>query len=162
MTRTARVSTDLPINADFAFSLAHELRLFEYVVWPVLRISLSEQERATAARPEELTVGQKIAGRLWFLQIIPAWRHEIEIVGDGLVADGRFELYTNERSGPIRRWNHRLTFEQTGPQRCRYTDEIEISAPMPLMPATLIFTRLLFRYRQWRWRRLTGRQASTG
>jgi ligand-binding SRPBCC domain-containing protein len=69
------------------------------------------------------------------------------------VGDGEIELYTNERSGPVRVWNHRLTFEPTD-GGSRYTDEIEIERG-PLGLPTAAFIAIFFRYRQWRWRRLT-------
>ncbi|MGH2907082.1 MAG: hypothetical protein ACRDKI_09995 [Solirubrobacterales bacterium] len=144
-----RVSTDLPVAADRAFELAHKLALFEYVVWPVLRLAVSDEQRALAADPEGFSIGDDFSARLWFFQVIPAWMHHLKIV-----ADGDLELYTNERSGPARLWNHRLTFVPTGESSCRYTDAVEIEGG-PLGLGTAVFIHVFFRYRQWRWRQLT-------
>lgn len=158
MSRFVRVSTELPVPADRGFAMAHELAVFEYVVWPVIRIVLGKEHRKAADEaPASFKAGDRLEGRLWFLQLIPAWRHQLEIVGDGPAPDGGFELYTHERSGPIRTWNHRLTFEPTGENSCRYTDEIELDAPAMLLPGSVLFVKLFFPYRQRRWRRMLAR-----
>lgn len=135
-----RIATELPIPADEAFALAHKLELFKHVVWPLLRFPVDDVE--------SFEVGDEFLARLWFLQVIPAWTHNLKVM-----ADGDLELYTNERSGPARIWNHRLTFSPTGDQSCRYTDEIEIEGGV-LGIGTALFINVFFRYRQWRWRQL--------
>jgi hypothetical protein len=147
-TNFVRITTELPISADRAFELAHKLSLFEYVVRPVIRLAVSDEQRALAANPEGFSIGDEISARLWFFVVIPAWTHHLKIV-----ADGDLELYTNESSGPARIWNHRLTFRPTGENSCEYTDEIEIEGGLLGVP-TAIFIKVFFRYRQWRWRQL--------
>lgn len=126
--------------AEDARALARRLELFKYVVWPVLRVPLRETG--------EFSVGSEFSARLWFFQVIPGWTHHLKIV-----TDDELELYTNERSGPARIWNHRLTFVPTGKSSCRYTDEIEVEGGL-LGVGTAAFIRIFFAYRQWRWRRL--------
>ena len=140
-TRFVRVSTDLPIPADQAFALAHKLDTFKHVVWPVLRFPVEDVDG--------FVVGDEFSARLWFFQVIPAWTHHLRVM-----ADSDLELYTNERSGPARIWNHRLTFRPTGEHSCEYTDEVEIERG-PLGWGTALFIHAFFRYRQWRWRRFT-------
>lgn len=137
-----RISTELPIPADEAFALAHKLELFKYVVWPLLRLPVDDVEG--------FKVGDEFSARLWFLQVIPAWRHHLKVMGDG-----DLELYTNERSGPARIWNHRLTFRPMSDSSCIYTDEVEIERG-PLGLGTALFIHIFFRYRQWRWRQLAS------
>ena len=71
--------------------------------------------------------------------------------------DDDLEIYTNESSGPVKVWNHRLTFEPTGAQSCRYTDEVEIADDWMAGP-TGLFINGFFRYRQMRWRRMLRRR----
>lgn len=135
-----RVTTDLSIPAEAACELAQKAALFRYVVWPLFTIG---------ALPEHFDVGDQLAARLSFLGVIPAWKHHLR-----LVSIAPHEIYTNERGGPMRIWNHRLTFEPTSERSCRYTDEIEIDAGPATLPSFL-FVHLMFRWRQRRWRTLT-------
>lgn len=158
MSRTVRVATEIPVPAREGFDLAHRLEVFDHVVWPVIRIGLSDDLRARAGDPNAFGQGDTMSGRLRILLIFPAWRHELTIVEDGETAEGAFEIYTNEHGGPMRVWNHRLTFEPTGELSCRYTDEVELDGPRLLLPGNVAFARLFFRYRQWRWRRMLARR----
>jgi ligand-binding SRPBCC domain-containing protein len=98
--------------------------------------------------PGGFEVGDEFSARLWFLIVIPGWRHHLRIV-----EDGDLELYTNERSGPARIWNHRLTFKPIDDSSCTYTDEVEVEGGV-LGRATALFVKIFFRYRHWRWRKL--------
>lgn len=62
-------------------------------------------------------------------------------------------MRTTERGGIIRVWNHELRFEPLGPDRCRYTDEIDIDAGR-LTAIPVAFAELMYRWRQQRWRQL--------
>ncbi len=75
--------------------------------------------------------------------------HHLRVVR---VADN--EIYTNEHGGPVKTWNHRLTFEPLTASSCRYTDEIETDPGLLGVPSRL-FARLMFRHRHRRWRSLT-------
>ena len=132
-----RVSTDLPIPAETACQLAQKAATFRYVVWPLFTIG---------AIPEQLEVGDETSARLYFLGLLPAWRHRLR-----LVSIAPREIYTNEGGGPVQVWNHRLTFEPRSEQTCRYTDEIEIHAGPATLP-TVLFAQLAFRWRHRRWR----------
>lgn len=139
-----RVSTDLPLAAERACELARKPALFSFVVRPVLRIGgLPSGEAAATFGP-----GDELSGRLWWFGVLPGWRHTLRIV----TLDPQ-ELFTNERGGLVRTWNHRLTFEPRGAAACRYTDEITLDAG-PLTPAVWLFAQLMFRWRQARWRAL--------
>lgn len=135
-----RVTTELPIPAERACQLAQKAALFRYVVWPIFTIG---------PIPEQFDVGSEGSARLYFLGFLPAWRHHLR-----LVSVQPREIYTNESGGPVRMWNHRLTFEPTSGQSCRYTDEIEIDAGLRTLP-TVLFAHLAFRWRHRRWRTLT-------
>jgi ligand-binding SRPBCC domain-containing protein len=136
-----RQSSELPIPAETALALAQKVALFEFVVAPIIRVR-------GLRMPDEVVQGASGAGRLWWFGVLPSWTHHIELVR---ITDR--EIYTNEHGGPVRTWNHRLTFEPLDESRCRYTDEIETD-PGLHGAGTRMFARLMFRYRHRRWRML--------
>ena len=141
-----RRSTELPIAAEAAFALACKPATFAYVVRGVLRVP------ELRALPDGFAAeGASAAGRLWWLGVLPSWTHHLRVVG---VEPGRV-LRTHEHGGPIRAWDHTLTFTPTSPTTCRYTDEIAIDAG-PLTAATRAFAVAMFALRQARWRRLAA------
>lgn len=152
-TQLVTVSSELPISADRAFALAQRLDTFEFVVAPVLRLALPAEQREAARSADAFRIGAEYSGRLWYFKVIPAWTHTLKIVAGGPTSRGAFEIYTNETSGPVRVWNHRLTFEPTGEGSCRYTDQIEIPAGVEGF-GTRLFVRSFFRYRHRRWLKL--------
>jgi hypothetical protein len=90
--------------------------------------------------------------------VIPAWKHEIRIVR---VDEAARVIYTNERGGGVRKWNHRITIKPLSDDRCRYTDEIDIGAG-PITPLVWAYAHVFYRYRQRRWRKLARRLRSEG
>ncbi|MFF0817382.1 hypothetical protein ACFYVR_19795 [Rhodococcus sp. NPDC003318] len=135
------VTTELPMSADAACALATKPELFRYLVQPILRIPAPDL-------PDRIEPGAQAAARLWWFGVVPTWMHHLTVVRLGPT-----EIYTNEHGGPVRTWNHRLTFTPTGENSCRYTDEVEIEDGWRGIPIQL-FAALLFRYRQRRWRAL--------
>lgn len=154
-TQLVTVSSELPISADRAFALAQRLDTFEFVVAPVLRLALPADQRKAASSDDAFRVGAEYSGRLWYFKAIPAWTHKLKIIAGGKTDSGAFEIYTNETSGPVRAWNHRLSFVPTGESSCRYTDQIEIPAGLEGL-GTKLFVNVFFRYRQRRWLKLLG------
>ena len=152
-TQFVTVSSELPVSAERAFALGQKLETFEFVVSPVIRLALSDEQRAEALGDDAFKVGAEYGARLWYFKVIPAWKHKLKIVAGGPLDDGGFEIYTNETSGPVRVWNHRLTFRPTGAETCRYTDQIEIPAGL-LGLGTKLFVNSFFRYRHRRWLKL--------
>jgi hypothetical protein len=142
---TVRRTTALPISAEVAFDLAQRPATFAYVVRGVLRVP------ALAAVPDGFAhAGVEASGRMWWLGVLPSWTHHLRVVA---LTPG--EILTAEHGGPIRTWNHRLTFVATSPTTCDYTDEIELDAGL-LTPAVRLFTTGLFALRQARWRQLAA------
>ncbi|ADB53287.1 SRPBCC family protein [Conexibacter woesei] len=141
--RSVRVTTDLPLAAEAACELAQKPALFAYVVRPIFAA------RDLPDRFDDVSAGTETAARLWWLGVLPSWRHHLRVVEIGSRG-----LYTNERGGLVRAWNHRLTFEPLPDGGgCRYTDEVQLDAG-PVTPLVWLFAQLLFRYRQARWRGL--------
>jgi hypothetical protein len=135
------LSTDLPIPADTAFALAQKIELFKFVVAPILRLPRPQM-------PEVLVPGAEGSARLWWFGVVPTWTHHLRLVH---LADN--QMYTNEHGGPVRTWNHRLTFQPLTATSCRYTDEIEIDDGLHGL-GTRVFIHLIFRHRHRRWRSL--------
>lgn len=138
-----RISTDLPLAAEAACALARKPELFLFVVRPVFRATGLPRGDFAAAAP-----GLELSARLWWLGVLPAWRHHLRVV-----AIEPRELRTQERGGVVKRWDHRLTFEPRGERACRYTDEVTLDAG-PATPLVRLFAAALFRWRQARWRAL--------
>ncbi|WP_433600411.1 hypothetical protein ACQPXH_00620 [Nocardia sp. CA-135953] len=137
------LTTELPIGAEVACALARTPELFAYVVAPILSVPQFHI-------PDHVEPAAEGSARLWWFGIIPSWRHHLRLVR----LDAR-EIRTNEWGGPVRTWNHRLTFEPITESSCRYTDEIEIESGLRGAPIR-IFVHLMFRHRHRRWHQLTG------
>lgn len=143
MTKTVAVTTALPISADAACALAKKAAMIEHVLWPWVRMAPDEP------LPESVGPDDEIATRLWLFGVLPGWTHTLRVV-----RIDAHELATRERGGPVSAWNHTLSFVPAPGGGCHYTDRIEIAAG-PLTPLVVLIARVLFRYRQARWRRLT-------
>jgi hypothetical protein len=100
---TIRRTTALPISAEAAFDLAQRPATFAYVVRGVMRVPALAAVPDGFARP-----GVEASGRMWWLGVLPSWTHHLRIVA---LTPG--EIQTAEHGGPIRTWNHRLTFVPT-------------------------------------------------
>ena len=137
------LTTELPIPAHRAAALARKPELMRFVLAPIVQMP-------KLVAPEHLQIGTRVAARLWFFGVLPTWTHHLEIKElDDLM------IYTNERSGPVRTWNHWLTFVPVDEHRCRYTDEIETDDGV-LGWITRGFIRVLFTHRHRRWRALAA------
>ena len=100
--------------------------------------------------PEEFYEGQEIDTRFVFFHIFPAWKHYLRVVR---LDNNRKELYSNEKGGPIKIWNHLIKIEPEKDQKCKYTDQIEIKAGL-LTPFVWGYAHVFYRYRQHRWKKL--------
>jgi len=140
---TIRVSTQLPIAARDACLLARKPALLAYVLRPWLQMI------ATTPLADSVAEGDQLHARLRFLGLVPGWTHTLRI--------NRLEeceIASSEYGGPVKAWNHTLTFEPIAEHACRYTDTVEIRAGA-LTPLVGLFAALIYRYRQMRWRSLT-------
>lgn len=137
------LSTELPISAERAAALARKPALMQFVLAPALTLP-------GLSAPDRIEVGTTASARLWLFGVIPAWTHHLEIKElDDLM------IYTHEHGGPVRTWNHRLTFTPVDEHRCRYTDEIETDDGVKGL-GTRLFIRLLFAHRHRRWAALAA------
>ena len=101
---------------------------------------------------QDLTAeGSGFTIRMFFFHIIPApWKHRILIER---VDDQVRELQSRESGGLIKRWDHLISVASASDGRTLYTDRIEIEAGIFTRP-TVWFAKILFAYRQRRWRKL--------
>lgn len=137
------LTTELPIPAETACALARKPEMMKYLLRPVLHAYRLDV-------PELIEVGTQGSARLWWFGVVPAWTHHLSIK--------QLEptmIYTNEHGGPVKTWNHRLTFEPLDTQSRRYTDEIETDDGLRGAP-TRLFIRLMFARRHRRWRTLAN------
>jgi hypothetical protein len=100
--------------------------------------------------PEEFYEGLEIDTRFVFFHVLPAWKHYLRVVK---VDDHCKELYSNEKGGLIRIWNHLIKIEPETDHRCKYTDQVEIKAGL-LTPAVWVYAHIFYRYRHYRWKKL--------
>ena len=78
------------------------------------------------------------------------WNHTIRLVE---YDPDQGVLRSEETGGPVRRWAHRIEVRPTGPDRCSYSDDVEVEAGL-LTPALAGFAAVFYRWRQHRWRAL--------
>lgn len=100
--------------------------------------------------PDRFEVGAQGSARLWWFGLIPSWKHYLQIK-----RMEPLEIYTCEHGGPVRTWNHRLTFTPIDSHHCSYTDEVETDGGVR-GAATRAFIRVMFGHRHRRWRALAG------
>lgn len=130
------------MSAATGRTLCVQPAVLAHVLWPVLSMV------PVGPLPERIVVGEPVTIRLRLLGVVPAWSHTLTAVRlDDL------EVETRESGGPVRAWNHILTFAPISATTCRYTDQVEIDAG-PATPPLAAGARVLYRYRQAGWRRL--------
>jgi hypothetical protein len=139
-----RLATPLDAPAEIIWESVQKSASLRYVVSPLIGFR--------ADFPKRWRDGDEVVRieRLMFFRILPGWSHEIRFAR---FDDERRELFTNERGGPIKTWNHLIKIEPLSETRCRYTDEVEVTAGM-LTPFVWLYGQLYYRYRQMRWRTL--------
>lgn len=74
------------------------------------------------------------------------------IVIEKPLPDKAWALRDNGSGGMVSVWDHHIFVAPEG-SGTRYTDEVRVEAGL-LTPFVVLFTHLLYRYRQYRWRRL--------
>jgi hypothetical protein len=145
MLMVTKVSTLLDAPAARVWDAVREPRTLVYVARGSLRFTGVENW------PDRWQEGDTIRTRFVLFHLVPApWLHELRVVR---VDDDKREVCSNERGGPIRRWDHAIQIEPLPGDRCRYTDGIEIDAGL-LTPLVWAYAQLFYRYRQMRWRKL--------
>ena len=142
--RTVRRTCVLDAPADVVWRALRAPAVLVHVAAPVLRMPALER-RERAWRP-----GEAVTTWLLLFGLLPLSRHTVVV---DVFDDAARTARTEEHGGPVSVWRHRLTVEPAGPDRCHYTDEIEIGAGA-LTGIVADFAAAFFRWRRHRWRRL--------
>ena len=137
-------AVELPLAAEAAWRLMRRTATFAFVAAPLLGVR--------DPLPERFAAGDRLRLRLTGPAGLPAGPHEIFV--ESVEEDGR-AIQTREHSPLLRRWDHRLSVAETGPESCRYTDEVELDAG-PLTALVVPAARAFFAHRQRRWRALAA------
>jgi hypothetical protein len=141
------VQTELNMPADAAWNAVQRSDTLVYVNRGMLGFAW------LSPRPETWQAGSNSRVRLLFFNFLPAWKHNLKIAQ---VDPARRIISSEENGGPVKTWNHSIAIEPTQAGRCRYSDTIEIRAGILTLPVA-IFAHTIYRYRQWRWRRMAAR-----
>lgn len=147
MSQTIVIETDLPAPAERVWSAMQHPASFLYVTRGLIGAP------ALAGRTDPFREGEVGTGWLFAFHVVPMWRHTIR---GHRVDDATMTLQSHERGGIVRRWDHTLHVEPTGPRTSRYSDTVELDAGA-FTPMVAAVGRGLYRYRQRRWRKLARR-----
>lgn len=101
--------------------------------------------------PPEWQIDAEVRTRVALFHCWPRWWHKFVF---RRIDAQKQELQTNEAGGLFRVWNHTMRVEPRAGGGATYTDEIEFDAGRWTWLARL-WVQLYYRYRQWRWRRLS-------
>lgn len=145
--RTIHLETTLPTSADRVWRAMLSPVTFLYVCKGLLAMP------ALSGRAEPLHAGERGTGWLFAFQVVPAYRHTIEVIE---VDEPTLTIRTHEHGGLLRAWDHTLAVEPVDERTCRYSDTVAIDAgPVTAFVAAVAVG--IFRYRQRRWHKLVRR-----
>ena len=137
-------ASELPISANAAWALTNRTSVQLYLS----RGFFSYVGELPSHRAE----GFEADLRLKLFGLVPLWVHHQRF---SRVDTEHHEILVEERGAPYGRWDHRMSIEVIGADRCRYIDRIEIDAGWRT-PAVWLFAHLLCRKRVARLRELAG------
>ena len=140
----ATIRTQLNIPAKKAWELAKQSKTLVYVCRGLLGFTGSSEF------PDHWKEGDTINTRLTLFGLIPVWKHSIHFQS---ISDDLMVIYTEEKGGIVRSWNHEIKFEELDQNTCLYTDSVDIKAGL-FTPLIWAYANLLYRYRQRRWKKL--------
>ena len=149
MVSTIHVETELPAPADRVWQAMLSPETLRYVCRGLIGLPGLE------GRSAPIQVGEQGSGWIFLFHIVPISRHSVEIVSVDPVAHS---VRTRERGGLVRCLDHTFSVTAIDDSRSRYVDDAEIDAG-PFTPIVVSFARLMYEYRQCRWRTLVRRPA---
>jgi hypothetical protein len=146
-----RVSSAIDCSPERLWTETLTTRLLAYVLFPFVAFSPVDGEFP------ELWSERSYPVRILAFGLIPVARHTIDVsvpVVESTPGAQRYVL-VDDGSGPLfRTWRHTITVEESG-GRTRLTDEVRIDAGY-LTPLAWLLAHVLYRYRQYRIRRLVA------
>ena len=148
---TVSLSTVVPANADVVWSAVTSPIGFRFVSrglvrWPIV-----------AHRTVRWQEGETVVGWMFLLGFVPMSRHSLTF--ERLDSVSR-EFATDERGGPIRSWNHRITVTPVTSSTCRIDDRVTFDGGV-FTPALWVLVRLFYAIRRHRWAAM-ARALTTG
>lgn len=135
--------------ADRVWQEAQTTRLLDYVVAPLIVF-----RPVTPATLPEIWEEAKYLVEIRLFGAIPFGQQWINI-SFASTAPPCYQLEDAGHSKIILRWQHHITICESGETSSRYSDEIDIAAGV-LTPFIWAYAQVLFRFRQWRWRKLVN------
>ncbi len=146
------MSTELAAPADAVWSAVKTPAAFRTVTRGVLTMPVLKD------RHDAWREGETVQGWVLLFGLLPFSRHRLHVAD---IDDAAMTLRSQERGGPIRRWNHDISITAIGDSRCTYRDWIDIDAGA-LTPVVVGYARWFYRTRQRRWRDLGETLAAGG
>lgn len=145
-------TTTLPCTLDEAREQVLTPRLMEHVSWPLTMFAPLDPPALPATwEPGDYRV------RMRALWVVPLGTQTISISLPPSSTPGRLLIRDNGSGQLVRRWDHLITMAATADgTQTRYTDQVDIDAG-PLTIPVWAWAKLLYRWRQLRWRRLAAR-----
>jgi hypothetical protein len=140
----AKIEKNLPASAEKVWGALQRKETFLFITRGMLGFS------GSAGWPERFTQGLEIQCRMWFMHLVPGWRHYLNVIS---IDHDSMELVSNERGGAVRRWNHSIRVKPDSSSTCHYEDEIDIDAGA-FTPLIWLYAHVFYRYRQQRWVKL--------
>lgn len=144
------ISTLLNTPAERAWTEVQSSRLLAYIAWPLLTFKPMLSNRF----PMVWTDGTHPV-RVRGFGVVPMGKQMIGTTRPKLGPE-RYQIRDNGSGDFASRWDHLITIETTGPDQCRYTDEVEVRAGI-FTPVVWGFAVMFYTHRQRRWRQLVGR-----
>jgi hypothetical protein len=142
-----RVETELNCQAERAWGLVQQSGTLIHVCQPLARI-----ESVGEPFPQKWTEKGVYHCESFLFGFIPVGKRRILLER---VDSGKNEIQSRESDTLIERWDHLISINALGVDRCRYVDEIEIQAGAFTFLVWL-WANWFYRHRQSRWRRLVS------
>ncbi len=146
------ISTELAAPADAVWRAVKTPAAFRTVTRGVLTMPVLKD------RDDTWREGETVQGWVFLFGVLPFSRHHLHVAD---IDDTEMTLRSQERGGPIRRWNHDIGVTPIDDSRCTYRDRIDIDAGL-LTAVVVRYARWFYRTRQRRWRELAKTLAAKG
>lgn len=150
--QTIQLTTTLPTGADRVWQAMQSPATMLYVCRGLFGMP------ALNGRSEPLRPGERGTGWLWAFNLIPAYRHTIEVTA---VDHATRTIRTHEHGGVIVSWDHTLHVAPVDDHSCHYTDTVAIDAGRATAVVAAI-AKGIFRHRHRRWYKLVRQHLLPG
>lgn len=147
-----KISSKLHLEIDFAWHLVKRSNLFLQVSKGMVKFKPLEGQF-----PEIWKEGISVKMKMLLFGFIPMGG--LRTIYFKEINDKLKVISTEEHDSLVKVWNHKISMEKRGPGIIKYTDEIVIYAGV-LTDLMSYFAKILFSYRQRRWKKLTPKKIS--